>query len=319
MTLFLPTVSVIIPIYNGELDLPGLADCLLQQIYPAERVEYLLVDNGSRDRTPQLIADAVARASAQGLTFRYLNETDIQSAYAARNTGIRQATGEILAFTDADCYPQPDWLVNLVQGFKAPEVGLTVGEVAALPGQSWLEKYAERQQLMSQKDTLAHPFCPYGQTANIAIRAAALAEIGLFRPHLTTGGDADLCWRLQREGGWQLYFAEDAVIRHRHRATLKALYSQWYRYGRSNRYLHELHGTELARPLRQPELKKQLARWLLKEIPLTSWQLLRGKARPIDLLRTPIGLYCARARTQGQQAAQLSEAARLIVQQEPVE
>jgi cellulose synthase/poly-beta-1,6-N-acetylglucosamine synthase-like glycosyltransferase len=310
---FLPTVSVIIPIYNGERDLPNLIHCLLRQTYPADRVDYLLVNNGSCDRTPDLLDTAVQTAAAQGFRFQHLSETQIQSAYAARNTGIRAAKGEILAFTDADCNPQPDWLIRLVQSFQDEAVGLVAGEVTALPGTSWLEKYAEKIQLLSQKATLANAFCPYGQTANLAVRARALQKVGLFRPYMTTGGDADLCWRLQRDGHWQLHFAEEALVQHRHRSTLKELYSQWYRYGKSNRYLHQLYDeVKLTRPLVPREIRYSLSRWLLKELPLTLLQLLQGKADWLDLVMTPIGLYCFRARSRGQQESRLPEAAREI-------
>ncbi|MEA5462762.1 glycosyltransferase [Leptothoe sp. PORK10 BA2] len=311
-TTFFPTVSVIVPIYNGETDLPGLIQCLLGQTYPAERVEYLLVDNGSCDRTPHILQESVVQAQSAGLTFKHLSETHIQSAYAARNTGIRAATGEILAFTDADCYPAATWLESLVQGFQDSEVGLCVGEVTALPGNTWLERYAERKNIMSQRDTLAHPFCPYGQTANIAIRACAFEKIGLFRPYLTTGGDADICWRLQRDGGWQLHYAETATVQHHHRTSFKELYKQWYRYGRSNRYLHQIHGIKLTRPLMPREIRYSLARWLVKELPVEFIKVLTGKAEPIDLAMTPISLYCFRARTRGQRESQLPENAKEI-------
>ncbi|MEM6253959.1 MAG: glycosyltransferase [Cyanobacteria bacterium P01_D01_bin.156] len=318
-TKFFPTVSVVVPIYNGETDLPGLIRCLLEQTYPADQVEYLLVDNGSCDRTPHLLKEAVSRAKAAGLTFQYLQETQIQSAYAARNTGIRAAKGEILAFTDADCYPASTWLENLVQGFQDTAVGLCVGEIKALPGLTWLEQYAERKDIMSQQATLAHPFCPYGQTANIAIRACALEKIGLFRPYMTTGGDADICWRLQRDGDWQLHYTETATVQHHHRTTLKELYKQWYRYGRSNRYLHQIHGVRLSRTLRSYEMQYSIARWLIKELPIRVWQLLLGKADLIDLAMTPISLYCFRARTLGQRESRLPEKADEIAWLEDVE
>jgi cellulose synthase/poly-beta-1,6-N-acetylglucosamine synthase-like glycosyltransferase len=313
MDLLLPTVSVIIPVYNGEQDLPGLLECLLQQSYPSDRVEYLLVDNASCDRSAELIQSAVVQAQTQAISLKYLKEADIQSSYAARNTGIRAATGEILAFTDADCYPTPTWLETLMQGFSDPKVGLVVGEIIAKPGHSWLERYAERKSILSQKATLANAFCPYGQTANIAVRASIFRQIGLFRPHMTTGGDADMCWRIQREGGWQLFFAEDALVQHRHRTNFKELYSQWYRYGRSNRYLHQLHGIELSRPLMAHEVRHSLMRWVLKEVPLTCWQVMRGQSDWLDFAMTPIGLYCFRARTLGQRQADLPESAREIV------
>lgn len=309
---FFPTVSVIVPIYNGEADLPGLIDCLLGQTYPAERVEYLLVDNGSCDRTPHILKQAITQAQVAGLTFKHLNEAQIQSAYAARNTGIRTAKSEILAFTDADCYPTATWLENLVQGFQDSTIGLCVGEITALPGSTWLEHYAARKKIMSQQDTLNHPFCPYGQTANLAIRACAFEKIGLFRPHMTTGGDADICWRLQQDGGWQLHYAKTAVIQHHHRTTLNELHKQWYRYGQSNRYLHQIHGVKLARPLVTHEVRHTLVRWLVKELPAGVFKLLMGKADLIDLAMTPIGLYCFRARTLGQQESKLPEQAETI-------
>ncbi|MDP8934332.1 MAG: glycosyltransferase, partial [Cyanobacteriota bacterium] len=52
---FLPQVSVVVPVYNGEMDLPELIECLRSQTYPIDSVEYLLVDNNSRDRTSTII------------------------------------------------------------------------------------------------------------------------------------------------------------------------------------------------------------------------------------------------------------------------
>ena len=311
-TNFLPQVAVIIPIYNGEADVPNLVDCLLSQTYPQDLVEYLLVDNNSSDRTAEFIKDAVEKAELQGITLGYLQENKIQSSYAARNKGIQATQAEILAFTDADCRPQSDWLMKLVPPFANSEIGLVVGEIKALPGKTILEKHAEAQGILSQKNTLAHSFCPYGQTANLGVRKKAFEEIGMFRPYLTTGGDADMCWRIQKEASWQLHFAEDAIIRHRHRATIKELRSQWQRYGRSNRYLNQLHGVPL-RPLVNNQYYLSLARrWLFRELPLGVAKALMGKANYVDAIATPINIFCIRARYEGQAQARLPEEAREI-------
>lgn len=309
---FLPKVSVIIPIYNGERDLSDLISCLLSQSYPAENVEYLLVDNNSSDRTLSLLQSAAESAASSGWTIRPITENNIQSSYAARNAGIRAATTDIFAFTDADCRPEPDWLTALIQPFENPNIGIVVGEIMALPGTTLLEQHAQREDVLSQKHTLANTFCPYGQTANLAIRKKAFQEVGLFRPHLTTGGDADICWRIQRESNWQLHFAPTAIVRHRHRSTMPELQSQWRRYGRSNRYLHELHGVKL---MQEPTLKQyavRLGRWLVKELPMKGAMCVTGKATLVDLLSTPIGLINVRARAVGQNQAKLSEEARVI-------
>ncbi|MEO0537578.1 MAG: glycosyltransferase [Cyanobacteria bacterium P01_A01_bin.123] len=308
----LPKVSVIVPIYNGAADIPDLAACLLAQTFPPDQVEYLLVDNNSRDRTSSLLKDWVKTASNQGLTWQYLSEADIQSSYAARNRGIRAARGELLAFTDADCRPNHDWLEKLIAPFDDPAVGLVIGEIAALPGDSWLEHYANQRNMMTQRFTMAHEFYPYGQTANLAVRRQALAGVGLFRPYLTTGGDADLCWRIQQQHPWQVIFAEDAIIQHRHRSTLKELASQWRRYGRSNNYLHELHGVRLRRNLNRKDTAHRIGRWALKEFPKAGFRLIQGKAAPVELVAPLLDLYCAKARETGQRQAQMPKEAREI-------
>ncbi|MEQ9548507.1 MAG: glycosyltransferase [Coleofasciculus sp. G3-WIS-01] len=309
---FVPKVSVVVPIYNGAADIPDLIQCLFCQTYPKDQVEYLLVDNNSRDRTPEILKQAAQDAKAQGITLHPLIENQIQSSYAARNTGIKASTGEILAFTDADCRPIPQWLSLLVQPFTNPQIGLVVGEISALPGKTLLEKHAERQGTLSQKHTIEHPFCPYGQTANLAIRRQALQEVGLFRPYMTTGGDADICWRIQRQTQWQLNFAEKAIVQHRHRANLREFRSQWQRYGRSNKYLHELHGVELQPKLTSKKSLYLISRWLLKELPITSGQIITGKASFVDALKTPINLYGGWYRDLGQQQTQIEEKANKI-------
>jgi cellulose synthase/poly-beta-1,6-N-acetylglucosamine synthase-like glycosyltransferase len=305
-------VSVIVPIYNSEADLPGLIECLRSQTYPRDHVEYLLVNNNSSDRTAQILEGSAAEAATEGIAIHALTEDRIQSSYAARNKAIRMAQGDILAFTDADCRPQPDWLEKLVIPFSNPNVGIVVGELVALPGDTILEKYAERYELMSQKWLVEHPFCPYGQTANIAIRKQIFEQVGLFRPYLTTGGDADICWRIQQQTDWKLEFAPQAIIRHRHRSNLQDFTSQWRRYGTSNRYLNELYGVALMRELTLKESLYRLSRWLLKELPRDSAKLMMGKASPVDLIRTPIDLIGFQARTSGQKEAQLSEDSRQI-------
>ncbi len=309
---FSPTVSVIIPIYNGEKDIPDLIACLRSQTYNKTLVEYLLVDNNSQDQTFSLLQKVQKDLAQEKINLKILQENKIQSSYAARNWGIRQAKGEILLFTDADCRPLPNWVSEFVPPFQNPDIGIVVGELEALEGNSLLERYAERCGMMSQTFLIEHPFCPYGQTANLAIRKAVFLQSGLFRPYLTTGGDADICWRIQKETPWQLTSAPKAIIRHRHRSNLKDFRSQWQRYGTSNQYLHELYGVDLMRNCTPKEVVYRLSRWILKELPKNSVKLLLGRAKTIDLLQSPLDLIGFQARSQGQKTAQLPEDAKTI-------
>lgn len=313
-------VSVVVPIYNGEKDLPELIECLRSQTYAPEEVEYLLVDNNSSDRTKNFIEAAAEEPTISPqlnpLNIVPLREEEIQSSYAARNKGIRAATGDIIAFTDADCRPERKWLEKLIEPFTNSNIGIVAGEIVALPSKNILEKHADSQDTLSQKHTLANAFCPYGQTANLAIRREAFERVGLFRPYLTTGGDADICWRILRETSYELKLAEEAIVKHRHRSTLAELESQWRRYGKSNQYLHELYGVDLTRSLTAKEYFYRFSRWLLKELPGTGIKAILGKADGADLLNTPIGLFNVRARSRGQREAKLPEEARLIVRLE---
>ena len=309
MSTFLPEISVIIPIYNGESELPDLLDCLKAQTYPPDKVEYLLVDNNSQDNTGQLLAKA---QESQIIPLIPLAENQIQSSYAARNRGIRSARHGILAFTDMDCRPSQEWLIELVKPFVDTSIGIVAGEVKALPSENFFEKYSERSDFMNQKYLLEHPFCPYGQTANLAVRKVAFQEIGLFRPYLTTGGDADICWRIQRETDWKLTYSPEAIIFHRHRSSLKDLRSQLKRYGTSNRYLHDLHGVDLMKEFKNEDLVQGLGRWILKDIPKNTVKLFLGKADILDVLKSPVDLICFESRSTGQKTAILPENAREI-------
>lgn len=309
---FTPSVSVIIPIYNGESDIPDLIECLRSQTYPKSLVEYLLVDNNSQDHTFELLQQAAQRLNQEGINCQILQENNIQSSYAARNLGIRTASGEILLFTDADCRPVSNWVAEMIPFFADETIGIVVGELEALEGNSWLEIYAERSNMMSQQFLLEHPFCPYGQTANLGIRRKVFEKSGLFRPYLTTGGDADICWRIQRETPWRLTHAPKGIIRHRHRCTLKEFKSQFKRYGTSNRYLHELYGVDLMRDCTTQEIMYRLSRWMIKDLPKNGLKLLLGKAQPIDLIKQPLDLIGFQSRSEGQKTAQLPEAAKMI-------
>lgn len=304
-----PKVSVVIPIYNGEKDLSELLTCLQAQTYPPAAVEYLLVNNNSQDRTLELLQTAAEHLT---LSLQVLSENQIQSSYAARNAGLRVAQGEIIAFTDADCRPLPHWLANLMAPFSNPEIGIVAGEILALAGETLLERHASRQNTLSQKHTLAHPFCPYGQTANLAVRRTILEQVGLFRPYLTSGGDADLCWRILQQTPYKLKFAESAIVLHRHRSTWQELYRQWRRYGESNRYLHQLYGVDLMRDLTVTESLYRITRWLFKELPLAAIKAGAGQADLVDLFNTPIGIFNLWARSAGQQQAKLPEQAHQI-------
>ena len=97
----IPFVSVIVPVYNDGQRIGKCIEALLIQTYPQAHFEIIIVDNGSNDNTRSVIEEHPVKL---------LVEDRIQSSYAARNKGIKNAKGEVIAFTDADCIPAPDWI-----------------------------------------------------------------------------------------------------------------------------------------------------------------------------------------------------------------
>jgi cellulose synthase/poly-beta-1,6-N-acetylglucosamine synthase-like glycosyltransferase len=225
---------VIIPVYNGSRTLRACLDALRSQDLPSGEYEVVVVDNGSTDATPAIV-------QGYGPPVRLLRETAIRGSYAARNAGIEGSRAAILAFTDADCIPESTWLTRLLEPFGEPSVGCVGGEIVGTEPTTAAEAYAARRGILSQRGTLRNSYRPFFQTANVAYRREVFAQIGLFEPCLESGGDADLCWRMQEQTGWKMHFQETAIVQHHHRMDWRELWKQYQRYGRGNAALRTLY------------------------------------------------------------------------------
>jgi cellulose synthase/poly-beta-1,6-N-acetylglucosamine synthase-like glycosyltransferase len=220
----LPRVSVVVPVLNAAAEIDRLLHSLEALDYPADRLQIVVVDNGSTDGTPA----AVTRHP--GVHF-YL-EHRVRSSYAARNRGIRAARGSWVAFTDSDCVATPDWLRRLLSPPIPDEVGAVAGEIEALEDRTPVQRLTERFGIMRHAVTLPHKGLPCFSTANVAIRRDLLELLGGFRDDVRFFGDMELSWRMQIAAGVSILFRPEAVVRHRHRRTLGELWRQGSQHGR---------------------------------------------------------------------------------------
>jgi GT2 family glycosyltransferase len=212
-------VSVVICVYNGAAT---LADCLEGATaldYPD--YEVIVVDDGSTDDTPRIANEFDVR----------LIRTENGGLSRARNIGIEAATGEIIAFTDADARPDADWLTYLALGLRSGEFVAVGGPNIAPPGDGLVAECVANAPggpvyVLSTDQEAEHvPGC------NMAFRASALREIGGFDPRFRTAGDdVDVCWRIQ-ERGWRIGFSPSAVVWHHVRSTVAAYWRQQCGYG----------------------------------------------------------------------------------------
>jgi glycosyltransferase involved in cell wall biosynthesis len=217
-----PRVSVVVCAYNEERTLEACLESLRHLRYPDYDV--LVVDDGSRDGT---------RAIAEQFREFGLVVQENRGLSAARNVGIRATRGEIVAFTDADCEVDPDWLSFLVARLLDGNFAGVGGPNLPPPEDTWVAEVVARSPggpthvLLSDVEAEHIPGC------NMAFWRHRLAEIGGFDPAFRTAGDdVDLCWRLQ-DAGHSLGFAPAALVWHRRRHTVSAYLRQQRGYGRA--------------------------------------------------------------------------------------
>jgi glycosyltransferase involved in cell wall biosynthesis len=227
-----PSVSVIVPVYNGQATIRELVESLLQVEYPTDRREIIVVDNNSTDQTAEIV-----RRYPVTLLF----ERHKQSSYAARNRGAGAAKGTFLAFTDADCVVTPQWLFKLLELHHDDTIGIYAGEVKSYSTDTFMEQFADVEGVLDQGKSMRHPYLPFAVTANLAVRKQQFDAVGQFNASLTSGGDVDFSWRLQQQTGCRIHYVPDAVVRHRHRASVKTLYQQYRKYGSGAYDLQKLH------------------------------------------------------------------------------
>jgi glycosyltransferase involved in cell wall biosynthesis len=210
-------VSVVIPVRDGADTLPACLDGLTAQD-GAPAFEVVVVDNGSTD-------GSAAVASAHPAVARVVSEPR-PGSYAARNAGVAAAAGDVLAFTDADCVPEPGWLAAGARAVAdAPLAGGRVVAVAA--GTAPVERYDAALYLDQEAYVREQGFAA---TANLFVRTEVARAVGGFDADLRSGGDLEFCQRAAA-AGHAITYAADAVVRHRPRSTYGELWRLHRRLG----------------------------------------------------------------------------------------
>jgi cellulose synthase/poly-beta-1,6-N-acetylglucosamine synthase-like glycosyltransferase len=198
-----PKVTVIAPVYNDQQRIGILIDSLLNQDYPRDRYEVIIVDNGSTDQSPARIK------KYEGIVF--LEEHDVQSSYAARNKGIAHAAGEILAFIDSDCMADPQWIREGVDAILKNNADFAGGKVEFFfsAKQTVFGMY---DSMTSMQNQLYVKHMGASTTSNLFVRSRLFQETGLF-PSVKSGGDMQ--WtRAATQKGYKIIYAEKAVVKH---------------------------------------------------------------------------------------------------------
>jgi glycosyltransferase involved in cell wall biosynthesis len=210
----LPRVSVIIPVRNDAARLRRCLEALGRQSL-REPFEILVVDNDSSDHPSRCVADH-PRA-------RLLFEPR-SSSYAARNSAIAAARGDILAFTDADCIPAPDWLQRGVRST------LEAGNSAFVGGRIQVFAHDPQRPTAAELYELMHAFPQrayvqrhsFSATANLFAKRDVFERVGPFDAELVSSGDFEWGQRA-RAAGIDAHYADDVLVTHPARMSIHEL------------------------------------------------------------------------------------------------
>lgn len=178
--------------------------------------EITVVDNGSTDDTSSKLENAKSRFPCPYIVVHESRK----GTGIARNTGVAKSSGELLAFTDDDCYVSPDFLTTIVDAFSDENLGYITGRILL---------HDPSDISVTINEALTHEaYPPYSlvvagqlQGANMAFSRRALAEVGGFDPMFGAGtpfpcDDCDVAERISSKG-WAGAYVPDVVVSHHHR------------------------------------------------------------------------------------------------------
>jgi cellulose synthase/poly-beta-1,6-N-acetylglucosamine synthase-like glycosyltransferase len=226
----LPLVSVVVPVLNEEERIAACLRSVVEQTYPHERMEVIVADGGSADRTREIVARLMAE-----FPFIRLIDNPQRIQAAGLNAAIRISRGEVIARLDGHAAWAPDHLlrcVALLESTGADNVGGTMAAVGSTPTGEAIARatrsplavggakyrYALRQQ---DVDTVWLG----------CFRRDSLERSGLYDESLEVHEDYELNHRIRAVGG-RILFSPDLPVRYWTRGSWSALARQYYRYGR---------------------------------------------------------------------------------------
>lgn len=205
-------VSVIIPVYHDWERLDICVKALEDQKIEDFDVEVIIINNDPSDSKPDFLQLKE--------NFHLISE-ERPGSYVARNRGIQEARGDIIAFTDADCIPDQYWLANGVDMIRNNDADLVAGRIELFknPGGSDTVHHYEKHTIFNQKEDVK---IDNAVTANLLVRREVIAEAGPFDEVMKSGGD----WEFSQRAvscGFKMAYSHDSLVYHPSRFSLKEL------------------------------------------------------------------------------------------------
>ena len=195
-----PLVSFVIPVLNGEQDIARCLNAIRNQSLTSDQYEVRIVDNGSTDRTQQIVRDLGFHVDViPGVTVS-----------ALRNQAAKSARGDYLAFVDSDVEIMPYWLRHGVAIFESRST-VAAGCFPRAPSPStWVQEAWEAHQCGRHDPNSQRPVA-WLPSMNLLVRRDMFVKVGGFNERLDTAEDVDLCYRLGQLGSILCVSAMEAI------------------------------------------------------------------------------------------------------------
>lgn len=200
-----PRISIIIPVFNDLKSLKKVIQAVIAQDYPKDKVEVIVVDNGSTEK----IKDYLSEINDNNILF--IEELNYKgSPYSCRNRGIEKSTGEVIVLLDATCIPGQGWLYSGIQeliqssaDFVGGDVQFDVSETPSI-AEIYDATMNVRMDLAIRQRNCAF-------TANLFIKKKLFDRIGMFPEGIRSGGDVRWTKKATKNGA-VLTYSKSAVV-----------------------------------------------------------------------------------------------------------
>ncbi len=230
-----PHISIIVPVFNGGNTFHNCVSSLLKIDFPYNKLQVILIDDGSTDNTAQWLYTQKLPSN-----FKIITHDQNKGRATARNSGLKNARGDIIIFLDADMIVRPDFVEQHVVAISKSEVVAVSGLLTSEPGQpkTSLQNYIFEYRKRGAKQFGENNPIPFNYliTGNMSVKCKAVNECGLFdEKYIGYGGeDTDYAIRL-----WELYpnglrYSSKATSIHYHDETMDDLLIKMRKYGSTN-------------------------------------------------------------------------------------
>ncbi|OIO32828.1 MAG: hypothetical protein AUJ70_04670 [Candidatus Omnitrophica bacterium CG1_02_40_15] len=205
-----PYVSIVIPAFNAASTVGQAIDSCKNQDYPKDRLEIIVVNDGSRDNTKDVV---------EGFGVRYIYQENKGPAFA-RNNGWKNSKGEAIFFTDADCIPGKDCLAVMVKSLYDRNAGAVAGTYEIKNVEDIMARCIHAE-IMFRHSRMPDYINSFG-TYNVLIKKSILEEFSGFNEgYLTSSAeDSELSYRMVKKG-YRIYFERKSIVSHFHEKKMR--------------------------------------------------------------------------------------------------